>query len=261
MTSDVKGGAILRPDEQLDIPLNGRQIIQDKKRFMFGIDAVLLSDFASSSIKKNDKVIDLGTGTGIIPLLLETLSPAQDFTALEIQADSADMARHTMEANGLSNKIQVVEGDLKNVSSIFAKHSFNVVICNPPYMNDSHGRQNATEPKNIARHEICCNLEDVIKTADYLLAPHGRFFMIHRPYRLPEIFALLVKYKLEPKLMQLVIPSKGKEPNLVMIEARKNAKPRLKIAEQFAVYGEDGEYSDYVKAVYERQKDSAQNKN
>lgn len=247
----------MRPDEQLDILLNGRQIIQDKKRFMFGIDAVLLSDFASSSIKKNDRVIDLGTGTGIIPLLLETLSPAHDFTALEIQSDSADMARRSMEANGLSDLIHIVEGDIKEVSSIFTKHSFNVVTCNPPYMNDSHGRQNESEAKNIARHEICCNLEDVIVAADYLLAPHGRFFMIHRPYRLPEIFALLAKYNLEAKVMQLVIPSKGKEPNLVMIEARKNAQPRLKIAPQFAVYGEDGEYSSEVKAVYERQKASA----
>ena len=138
---------------------------------MFGIDAVLLSDFASSSIKKNDRVIDLGTGTGIIPLLLETLSSASDFTALEIQADSADMARRSVELNSLQDKIRIDQGDLKQVSDLYQRHSFSVVTCNPPYMNDSHGRQNATEPKNIARHEICCNLEDVIAAADYLLAP------------------------------------------------------------------------------------------
>ncbi len=221
---------------------------------MFGIDAVLLSDFASSSIKKNDKVIDLGTGTGIIPLLLETLSPASDFTALEIQADSADMARRSVELNFLQDKIRIDQGDLKEVSTIYNRHSFNVVTCNPPYMNDSHGRQNATEPKNIARHEICCNLEDVIRAADYLMAPHGRFFMIHRPYRLPEIFSLMVKYKLEPKLMQMVLPAAGKEPNIVMIEARKNAQPRLKIEPALTVYGADGEYTPEVKAIYERQR-------
>ncbi len=240
--------------EQLDTLLNGRYIFQDTKRFMFGIDAVLLSDFAANSIKKNDKVIDLGTGTGIIPLLLESLTNASDFTGLEIQKDSADMAKRSVEKNGLEEKIHIIEGDIKEVSSIFKRHSFSLVTCNPPYMNDSHGKENASEAINIARHEICCNLEDVISSADYLLAPHGRFFMIHRPYRLPEIFSLLLKYQLEPKLIRLVYPCKGKEPNLVMLEARKSAQPRLKYADPLIVYGEDGLYTEEVKAIYQRQK-------
>ena len=249
--------------EQIDTLLNGRQIIQDKNRFMFGIDAVLLSDFASSSIKKNDKVIDLGTGTGIIPLLLESLTSCSNFTALEIQKDSADMARRSVALNGLEEKINIVQGDLKFLRSsegpetgcapLFSKHSFSVVTCNPPYMNDSHGKQNATEAMNIARHEICCNLEDVVSAADYLLSPHGRFFMIHRPYRLPEIFFLLLKYNLQPKVIQMVIPAEGKEPNLVMVEARKNAQPRLKIEPQLTVYGPDGEYTPEINEIYKRQ--------
>ena len=249
----MEGLIKLKDDEQLDCLLNGRQIIQNKKAFMFGIDAVLLSDFAASSIKKNDKVIDLGTGTGIIPLLLDSLSPAKSISALEIQKESADMAKRSVMLNGLEEKITIVQGDLKKVSSFFEKHSFSVVTCNPPYMNDSHGIQNKSEPKNIARHEIFCNLEDVISAAAYLLAPHGRFFMIHRPYRLPEIFSLLLKYNMQPKLMQLVLPSAGKEANMVMLEARKNAQARLKIAPDLCVRTKEGEYTAEVNAIYKRQ--------
>ena len=249
-------GTEARMSQQTDILLNGHYIFQDTERFMFGIDAVLLSDFAAGNIHRGDSVIDLGSGNGIIPLLLETLSSASSFTALEIQKESARLAALSVEKNNLFSKIRVVEGDLKQVSSLFSKHSFNAVTCNPPYMNDSHGKQNVSQALNIARHEICCNLEDVISAADYLLAPHGRFFMIHRPYRLPEIFVLLAKYNLEPKIIQFVIPSAGKEPNLVMIESRKNASPRLKYAPFITVYDEEGNYSRQVCAVYERQKTS-----
>lgn len=236
--------------EQTDTLLNGYKILQDPERFMFGIDAVLLSHFAAGEITKKDNVIDLGTGTGIIPLLLAGNSTAAHISALEIQEESAAMARRSVELNELQDKIEIVQGDIKAVSELFPRHSFSVVTCNPPYMICEHGEQNATDAKSIARHEVLCTLEDVVAAADYLLAPHGKFFMIHRPFRLPEIFNLLQNHKMEPKRMRLLPPAQGKEPNLVLIEARKNAQPRLKIEPELPVYGAPGEYSDGIKEIY-----------
>lgn len=237
--------------EQIDTLLNGYKLIQDPERFMFGIDAVLLSYFASAEIRKGEKVIDLGTGTGIIPLLLESSSNAAQISALEVQHESADMAKRSVELNNLEDKLTVVEGDIKNVKNIFGRHSFEVVTTNPPYMISEHGRENATDAKSIARHEVLCTLEDIISAADYLLKPHGKLFMIHRPFRLPEIFASMAKHCLEPKRMQLISPSLGKEPNIVLIEARKNANPRLKILPELQVYSAVGEYSEDVKKIYD----------
>lgn len=238
------------PDEQIDKLLNGRLIIQNHKRFMFGIDAVLLSNFAAQELRAKDSVIDLGTGTGIIPLLLETASTASHFSALEVQHDSADMAVRSVVLNNLEDRIKIVEGDIKNVSQLFPPHSFSAVTTNPPYMINDHGRKNCNDAKTIARHEILCNLQDVIAAADYLLSPHGKFFMIHRPFRLPEIFSAMNKHGIEPKRMRLVQPCEGKEPNIVMIEGRKNANPRLKIEPNLNVYGDPGVYSKDVQEIY-----------
>lgn len=240
----------LKIDEQIDTLLNGHKIIQNPKKFMFGIDAVLLSYFASSEIRKNDTVIDLGTGTGIIPLLLETSSNARNIFALEIQNESADMAKRSVEINNLQEKIKIIQGDIKTVSENFEKYSFNAVTSNPPYMINEHGKQNPNDAKKIARHEILCNLEDVISAAEYLLKPNGRFFMIHRPFRLSEIFELLQKYKMEPKRMQLVYPFIDKEPNIVLIEARKNANPRLTIEKPLFVYDQPGIYTQEINQIY-----------
>ena len=245
-------GLILKPGEQLDTLLNGRQIIQDPSRFMFGIDAVLLSNYAVPFIRANDTVIDLGTGTGIIPLLLESRTNASHFTALEIQTDSADMAKRSIALNNLCEKIEIVQGDIKNVSKLFTKHSFTTVTTNPPYMNNGHGRKNTLDAKTIARHEVLCDLEDIISAVDYLLAPHGKFFMIHRPSRLPEIINKMNEHKIELKRLQLVQPMNGKEANIVLIEGRKNAQPMLKLEPTLNVYGENGEYSIEVKEIYSR---------
>lgn len=242
--------ASLSPNIQCDKLLNGHSILQDKQRFMFGIDAILLADFASRGIKRGNSVIDLGTGTGIIPLILDTHSRAEFITALEVQSESAKLAAKSVALNALENKIKIVEDDLKNVESLFAKHSFNVVTCNPPYMPVSIGQANPNDAKAIARHEILCNLEDVITASSYLLHDHGSFFMIHRPERLPEIMSLCLKNKMQPKVMQLIVPFENKEPTMVMIEARKDAKPDLKILPQLVVYEKPGEYSESVKAIY-----------
>ena len=240
--------------ENIDTLLNGRKIIQDPSRFQFGIDAVLLSAFASEETRKDDLVIDLGTGTGIIPLLMETSTLASSFIGLEIQDDSALMAKRSIELNQLESKIKIVNGDIKAVSSLFDCHSFHVVTSNPPYMINEHGFQNDGDAKSIARHEVLCTLEAVVAAADYLLRPHGKFFMIHRPFRLPEIFSALQKHNLEVKRMRLVYPFEDKEPNMVLIEARKNAKPRLKIESPLIVRynsGPDkGKYTEEIEKIY-----------
>jgi tRNA1Val (adenine37-N6)-methyltransferase len=253
---------------QTDTLKNGFKIIQDTERFQFGIDAVLLADFAAGSVREGDKVIDLGTGTGIIPLLMAgrcnstagafdtplggTQSPQVTFTGLEVQEASADMAAQSVALNGLEGQIQILQGDLKEADNLFPRHSFDVITCNPPYMIDEHGRSNALDAKTIARHEVLCTLEDVVAAADTLLASHGKFFMIHRPFRLPEIFESLAAHKLEMKRMRLIQPFAGKEPNMVLIEARKNAKRRLTIEPPLIVRDDNGEYTVEVQDIYNR---------
>lgn len=235
--------------EVVDTLKNGYKIIQDSEKFKFGIDAILLSHFAFNQIRNNEKVIDLGTGNGIIPLMIAN-SRANSIVGLEIQEENVELAKRSVELNQLEEKIQIIHGDIKTVEKKFTKHSFDVVVSNPPYMINEHGKQNPTEAKSIARHEVLCNLEDIISAVDYLLKPFGKFFMIHRPFRLPEIFSLLTKYKIEPKRMELVSPFLQKEPNLVLIEARKNANPRLQIEENLIVYEKPGIYTEKINQIY-----------
>ena len=236
--------------EQIDTLKNGYKIIQDSERFQFGIDAVLLADFASKEVHCGDSVIDLGTGTGIIPLLMAKKCDSASFTGLEVQKESADMAERSVGLNALESRIRIVNGDLCQVDQQFSRHSFNIVTCNPPYMIDDHGKGNDLDAKTIARHEVLCTLEDVVAAADYLLATHGKFFMIHRPFRLPEIFESLAAHKLEMKRMRLIQPFAGKEPNMVLIEARKNAKRRLSIEPPLIVRDDNGEYTVEVQDIY-----------
>ena len=235
---------------QTDILLNGNQIIQSKNTFMYGIDAVLLADFVRTQIHKTDSYIDICSGNGIIPLLLTDV--VEKITALEIQTEIAEMAKKSMELNNLENRISVIKGDLKKVEGLFSKHSFNCVSCNPPYMINQHGRQNSLDAKTIARHEVLCNLEDVISAADYLLHSHGKFFMVHRTFRLPEIFFAMKNHGLEPKRMRLIQPFENTEPNLVLIEARKDANPSLEIEKSLIVRDARGEYTEEIKKIYQK---------
>lgn len=232
----------------------GYKILQGKKNFKFGIDAFLLAWYAVSSqgIRKNSTVVDLCTGTGIVPLLLSGKSNAQHISGLEIQPESASMAARSVEMNGLQEKIQIIQGDIKQVSSFFRKHSVNVVTCNPPYMISDHGKQNPEDAKAIARFEVLCSLEDVVSAADYLLKEHGVFYMIHRPFRVAEIFASMNRHQLEPKRIRFVHPFEGKEPNLVLIEARKNANPRLLVEKPLVVYDTPGQYTAEIQEIYGR---------
>lgn len=231
-----------------DLQRNGYRIIQNEEKFCFGMDAVLLSGFAK--VKPGESVLDLGTGTGIIPILLSAKTEAGHLTALEIQEESADMARRSVALNGLSERISVVAGDIKEASVLFGKATFDVVTTNPPYMNENHGLKNPDLPKAIARHEVLCSLEDVVREASLVLKPNGRFYMVHRPFRLAEIFAVMQKYKLEPKAMRLVHPFADKGPNMVLIEGLKGGKSMVKIAPPLVVYKEPGIYTDEIYEVY-----------
>lgn len=239
----------LKEGERLDdLHRNGFQIIQNKEKFCFGMDAVLLSGFAK--VKEGEKVLDIGTGTGIIPILLAAKTPGQHFTGLEIQPESADMARRSVALNHLEEKISIVEGDVREADQLFSAASFDVITSNPPYMTGSHGLVNPDMPKAIARHEICCTLEDLVSQTEKLLRPGGRFFMVHRPFRLAEIMTVLTAHHLEPKLMRLVYPFVDKEPNMVLLECIRGGKPRITVEKPLIVYKEPGVYQDEIYTIY-----------
>ena len=236
-------------DERIDdLQRNGYRIIQKKKGFCFGMDAVLLSGFAQ--VKEGEVAVDLGTGTGIIPILLEAKTKGKHFTGLEIQEEVAEMAGRSVRLNQLENRVDIVRGDIKEASRLFGKASFDVVTSNPPYMNDNHGLKNPELPKAIARHEVFCTLDDVCREASLLLKSGGRFYMVHRPHRLAEFITALKTYKLEPKRMKLVHPFVDKEANMVLIEAVRGGRSMMKVEAPIIVYREPGVYTQEIYDVY-----------
>ncbi len=239
----------LKPTERLDdLQRNNLKIIQDPERFCFGMDAVLLSGFAAAP--EGGRVLDLGTGTGIIPILMSAKTPASELVGLEIQADSADMAKRSVRLNDLDSKIKIVQGDIKEAGQIFDAASFDVVTSNPPYMIGGHGLQNPDSPKAIARHEVLCDLEDVIKAAARCLKSGGKFYMVHRPFRLAEIMVVMHEYRLEPKRMQLVYPYADKEPTMVLIEGARGGRPRLTVEKPLIIYEAPGKYTPEIYDIY-----------
>ncbi len=239
----------LLPGERLDeLHRNGYSIIQNPRLFCFGLDAVLLSGFAR--VKEGEKVLDLGSGNGIIPILLEAKTKGEHFTGLEIQEANVEMARRSVAYNGLQEKITMVQGDIKDASKLFGASSFQVITCNPPYMTGNHGLTNENEAKAIARHEILCTLEDVVSQAAKVLVPGGRFYLVHRPFRLAEIFSLMSRYRLEPKRMKLVYPFVDKEPNMVLIEGILDGRPRITVEKPLIVYEKPGVYTEEIVEIY-----------
>ena len=220
---------IIKEGERIDeLQRNGYRIIQKTNGFCFGMDAVLLSGFAS--VKPGEKALDLGTGTGIIPM--------------------AEMASRSVALNRLEEKVSIVQGDIKEVPTLFEKASFDVVTTNPPYMNDSHGLKNPDLPKAIARHEVLCNLEDVVRAAASALRPGGRLYMVHRPRRLIEILMAMKSQKLEPKRMKFVHPFADKEANMVLIEAVRGGGALMTVEKPIIVYKEPGVYTDEIYDIY-----------
>lgn len=231
-----------------DLHRNGYVIIQDPKRFCFGIDAVILSGFAE--VKKGENVMDLCTGTGIIPILLEAKTEGSHFTGLEIQEESVEMARRSVRLNGLEDKVTIDFGDVKNTEALYRASSFDVVTVNPPYMNEGGGLKNGYSPKTIARHEVLCSLEDVVDAAARLLVPQGRLYMVHRSHRLTDIMVTLRNHRLEPKRLRFVHSYADREPVMVLVEAVSNGKPMVKVMPPLIIYKEDGEYTGEIMKIY-----------
>jgi tRNA1Val (adenine37-N6)-methyltransferase len=241
----------LKPDEQLDdLQVGGLTIIQKKNGFRFGMDAVLLSDFAKSHPAKC--TLDLCTGTGIVPLLLSAKTTIPTLCGLELQQDIADMASRCVSLNHLSDRIHIQCGDLRRAESFYGVRCFDSITCNPPYIPVGSGLRNPSDTKTISRHELFCTLEDVISTSARLLTQTGRLFLVHRPNRLVDVLALMRSYRIEPKRVRFVHPTVQKEPSLVLVEGLLYGKAELRIAPPLFVYGEDGNYSDELNQIYER---------
>lgn len=240
---------LIKENERVDdLQLKGLKIIQNPEGFCFGIDAVLVSNF--SQIKKNGLVVDLGTGTGIIPLLVSGKSSAKKIYGVEVQDDVADMARRSVALNALEDRIEIVHKNLKDVFDELPKGIADVVISNPPYMSAGGALVNPGSYKAISRHEVLCTLEDVMKTAAGLLKEKGGFYMVHRPSRLVDIIEFGRRYKLEPKLIRMIHPKEGKEPNIMLIKCVKSGNPELRVMPPLYVYNEDGSYTDEIFDIY-----------
>jgi len=239
----------LREHERIDeLHRNGYRIIQNEAAFCFGMDAVLLSGFAMA--KKGERVVDFCTGTGIIPILMEAKTEGSHFTGLEIQAPMAEMAGRSVQLNGLSEKVEIICGDVCKASELFGKSTVDVVTCNPPYMNQNHGLKNPDEPKAIARHEVCLTFDDVAREAAAVLRPGGRFYLVHRPMRLVELIETMKRYKLEPKRMKFVHPYIGEEANMVLIEAVYGGGAQMRIEKPLIVYEAPGKYTPEIYDIY-----------
>ena len=242
---------VLKPDERIDeLNRKGYRIIQHPKRFCFGMDAVLLAAFAKAG--KNDRVMDLGTGTGVIPILMAAREMGKEYFAIDISEESVEMAQRSVKLNNIDN-ITVKTEDIKLVGEYHKAGTFDVVTSNPPYMNKGGGLLNEKDDMAVARHEILVSLDDVTAAAGRLLNYGGHFYMVHRPHRLADIFESLRKNKLEPKTMRLVQPYEGKEPNMVLIESTKCGKAMLKVLPPLVIYKKDGKYTDEVRILYEGQ--------
>ena len=283
--SSAEDGSLLRPDERIDdLQRGGLRIIQDPSLFCFGMDAVLLSAYVR--MKKARRGLDMGTGNGIIPLLLSDRTDCASLTGLEIQPESAGLAVRSIVLNGLQDRVHIVQGDIREADRIFAPASFDLITCNPPYRAVGSGRITGTtsgltrtpagttgdvsrlkqaqkggtgtgsgipgepDPRAIARHEILCTLDDVVRAASRLLRQGGHFYMVHRPMRLPEILTKLCAAGLEPKRMRLVYPHADKEPNMVLLDCVRGGAPELRVEPPLIVYEKDGTYTPELKQIY-----------
>ena len=242
----------LKENERIDdLEFKGLKIIQNEKGFCFGMDSVLLSDFAKN-MKNNSTVLDLGTGTGIIPILLCGKTNLKKVVGIEIQQDVANMAKRSSQLNNLQDRFEVVNTNIIDLKNIYEKQSFDVIVTNPPYKKENTGITNENEAKLISRHEITANLEDFISISKDLLKDKGEFYMVHRPERLVDILSLMRKYKIEAKILKFVSPNKNKEPNLILIKGIKNANSFLRVEKNLYVYNEEGKYTNEILKIYSK---------
>lgn len=234
-----------------DLEFNNLKLIQNPDWFCFGIDSILLVDFAKK-MKNNSNVIDLGTGTGILPILLSCKTKGTHFTGIEIQEEVANIAKRNVLLNNLQDKIDIFNMDILNLKSKFSKGSFNVVITNPPYKKKNSGLINNNEKKIISRHEITATLKNFIEISAFLLKDLGEFYMVHKAERLADIIENMRINKIEPKLIKTVSPNKQKKPNIILIKGVKNANPFLEFEKNLYIYNDKGSYTEDILKIYNK---------
>lgn len=243
----------IKEGERLDdLQLGGLALIQNPKWFCFGVDAVLLSDFAAKTVKKGARVLDLCTGNGIIPVLLTAKTAAESICGVEIQEKVAEMAQRSILMNGLEERVEIVAGDLKDAPTRFGKAKFDNITCNPPYKEAFGGMKNADDTVTAARHEIFCTLDDVVAASGQLLKSGGKLCLIHRPERLVEIICLMRKYGIEPKRLRFVHPSPYKTATMVMVEGARGGRAKLHLEPPLYVHDNDGNYTEEINRIYGR---------
>lgn len=240
----------IKEEERIDdLQIGNLKLIQNKEWFCFGIDSILLSNFAKE-IKKDERIIDLGCGNGILELLFAKKSKAREIIGIEVQEDVYQLAKRNVEMNHLQKKIKMIHANVKNLNDTFPSDSFDAVISNPPYMKKDTGKMNEKLQKLIARHEIEANLDDFIKISFYLLKDKRPLYMIYRTERLTDMMEILRKYKIEPKEIQFIHAKMGNPPELFLIKAVKNGKPYLKVKKPLIIYQENGDYTEEILKIY-----------
>ncbi len=246
--------SLVHPGERMDdLQCQGLRLIQNPDGFCFGVDAVLLADYAAKSIKKQARVLDLCSGNGIIPLLLSAKSQAGQIVGLEVQKPVAEMAARSVRLNHLENKIQMQCGDLKEAETLFGRSSFQYITCNPPYKKAGSGLLSATDSVTLARHEILCSLEDIVRVSSIILEPLGKLCFIHRPERLADILCLMRQYHIEPKRLRFVHPSPEKTATMILVEGARQGRPRLFLDPPLYIYQSPGIYSEEINSIYGRE--------
>lgn len=244
----------IKENERIDdLEYKGLKLIQNKNGFCFGVDSVLLSDYAKN-IKKGSKVIDIGTGTGIVSILLCAKTNLAKIYGIEIQKDVAEMAMRSAKLNNLEDKFEVINLDIKDILNRLNMHEYDVIVTNPPYKKMNTGVKSLDEKQLISRHEVECTLEDVIEKSSKLLKDLGEFYMVHRAERLVDIMCLLRKYKLEPKNIRFVHSRVEEKPTLILIRAVRGAKEFLKIDKPLIIYDKNGEYTDEILEIYDKKR-------
>lgn len=242
--------SLLKDESIDDLQLDNLFLIQKKSGFRFGVDAVLLSNFAN--VKKKHRVVDLCTGTGIVPFLIYGKYKPREIIGIEIQDDMVEMAKRSSGYNKTEDTIKFENGDLKDLNFLDKLGKFDVLTVNPPYKLNNSGIVNPNDKLAIARHEVLCTLEDVILAARKLLKDNGRMYMVHRPERLIDIFELMRKHKIEPKRVQMIQPNSKKAPNIVLVEGQRDGGAYLKWEAPLYVYNEDGTYTKELNEIYGR---------